>query len=90
MNKNSETKNSNDNSSGAANTVNNKTKDYNQKKRTTRVVTTLALITIFQRTAPAEDRMVTSQLNAFKNLRGRATKVIQKIELVVKNVRLMT
>ena len=33
MNKNSETKNSNDNSSGAANTVNNKTKDYNQKKK---------------------------------------------------------
>ena len=61
-----------------------KTNRLSIRKITRRVILTLALIQIRPWSAPAADRMVTVQWNALKNPRGRAEKVIQRIQLVVK------
>ena len=66
MNKGSETNKSKDNSSGAANSGNNKINILSIRKRTIRVIPTLALIKTRPISAPTADRMVNSQLNALK------------------------
>ena len=84
MNKSSETKKSKENSSRAVNDGNNKNKDSNQKKITSRVIPTIDLIKTCPRSAPNADRIVNLQLNTLKTRKGRATKVSQRIRLVVK------
>ena len=88
-NKSSETKKSKDNSSRAANSGKNKN-SLSRKKMTSRVITTLPVITISPWSELTADRMVTSQLNASKTSKGRATTVNNQVRLELKNVSLMT
>ena len=61
-----------------------------RRNSTSRVIQTLALIKNCLQSAPTTDRMATLQLNALTPPRGRATKVSQRVRLVVKNTNLIT
>ena len=90
MNKSSETDNSEDNSSGAANGGNPKNKESKQNKNYQNINTksnpnkNLSV----KRTYCGQDGHFA--IKFFKTRKGRATKVSQKIRLVVKNVNIMT